>query len=636
MGFGRYLALALALAGCDTTETDTATEEVNLCTPPGELVAGFDHREIPAPLGIGISGYLGVGVANDGSRYAAGFAPTTRVHGMPSIVTSYLSRGDCDQIVFVKMDTVGVFQQLRQAVILRVLELGGPDLNDQLMIAGTHTHSGPGRIVQGEGFYRLIADVFFPQFYERFVEAIARSIMASMANAAPAEIATGLASSDAHYDRRCEDGENYVNSAVPLVAVRQGGEITGLIGSYAIHSTVIEPSDQTLSGDVFGAINEAVEDHFDHPVYVSLFNSWGADMGPGHPDRPAQIGVEEMPGYARIHAAGAEVADDVGPVIDGLDNWTSTPDLGLTTHRVAIDREAIGYSDDVFPYEYGGVYCAGDGNCASPTHQDDMDKACLPFSEETPAPNQTMVSFGKIGDFHLMSLPGEPGTRLAESAMQAIQAEFPQVQSMMFLGYAQDYIGYSVLEDDWWLGGYEASGALWGPRQGDYLRDRAVDAARVFFGADIAEVPPITPFVLGNVSEWEVEAPVRLGDIVSDVSPELTAEDLISFTFYGTDSWLGNPVATLVRVDGDPLLRPNGLPWSASGYRGSLVLTHEPTVNDVPEATERGFLWTIEFPVAHRVADWGRVPPGTYQVDVQIPTPDGPLALRSAEFVVLN
>jgi hypothetical protein len=114
--------------------------------PPEEpFVAGVAEVRIPAPLGIGTMGFAPFGVDRSPTPFSNIFPGTVRAHGVLTFRAVALSRGDAHQVVLVRMDTIGVFQQLREAV-LEEMNARGHELDDALILAGNHTHSGPGRI----------------------------------------------------------------------------------------------------------------------------------------------------------------------------------------------------------------------------------------------------------------------------------------------------------------------------------------------------------------------------------------------------------------------------------------------------------------------------------------------------------
>ncbi len=604
---------------------------------PEALMAGFARVRIPAPVGMGTVGYGPDPDIDSESPYSQVYPGTKHVHGHPELKAVVLSRGGPHEVVFVRFDTVGVFQQFRRAVVLAYQERTGEDIDDKLVMGATHTHAGPGRILDAGALFDIIADKFFPDFYERFVDATVEVIAAAYADLQPASLATTMASCpDGHRDRRCADGgPDYENGAIPLIAVERGGEVEIVIGAYAIHGTALGLDDLTLSQDVYGGIERAIEDGFDHPVEAVIFNAWGADMSPGSPEAETRDGADQGP-YDRIERVGVTVAEDVHAALDAGLTWQEDPTIRARVYRPPIDREAIGYAEDEFTYPYGGVYCTPDTDCDPATTITWDDVVCIPFNELYPAPNQTVLTAGEIGDLFLVTFPGEPGTRLAERAMADIRAADSGVGDIFFLGYGQDYLGYAIEEDDWWQGGYEASGALWGPLQGEYLADRVVEAAGAYRARSglAVEVDPIWTFDPGDYSPWVAEDAVGAGEITADVGEAYGRTETVALTVTGSDPWYGTPTARLLDSDGEPVTRPNGSPLSGDDYPFHWTLAVDPLYEDADYPTERTFSWTVELPAGHRTAAWPQLDAGSYSLEVTVPGPSGEAVLSSAVFAI--
>ena len=409
--------------------------------------------------------------------------------------------------------------------------------------------------------------------------------------------------------------------------------------AYAVHGTVLDIDDLTLSQDVFGAIEAAVEARFDHPVQAVLFNSWGADMSPSNPSVELQSGAVTPDGYDQMEAIGLVIADTVEAALADV-AFTDEPSLLGVTRRSRIDRDVLGYADDVFTYDYGGVYCGGtsEADCDASTIESTLDKTCLPFSEDYPAPMQTEMSAGRVGDLWFVTFPGEPGTRLAEGVLQEIRG-LGGIDDIMFLGYTQDYLGYSILEDDWWQGGYEASGALWGPLQGEYLAaeavltfDKALRGAAAPWMSDPTEPGPVETFEIAAYTPYAAEEALTQGELLVDVSSDYGVQDIVTFAVGGSDPWLGAPLATLLQ-DGEAVTE-GGRPIDSDGYRFWVDLTVDPTYADLPVGP-RSFQWTFSLPVASVVADSHAALSGSYVLAVEVPTASGDaLTIESGAFRV--
>lgn len=604
------------------------------------LMAGVAEVRMPVPVGIGTVGYLGVTVDAEPSPFARRYPATTRVHGHPSFRAVVISRGPGEEVVFLRTDMIGVFQQFRRAIVLAAEARLGRPIDDALVLAGTHTHSGPGRVLDGGGIFDLIADSFFPEFYERMVDAAADAIVQAFEDLAPARVGyTWAESAGGHSDRRCEDGRDHTNDALPLIAIERDGEIDALVLAYAVHSTALGIEDLTLSRDVAGAIEEYVESHFDHPMLALFFNSWGADMSPGSPDVPLEPGAAQPDGYERMNKVGAAVADAVDAGIAGI-TWQDDVEVLAGVHRIHLNRSAIGYADGEFPFEFGGVFCGGTGDtdCDPLTVEMNLDRRCIPFPPDHPVPPQTEISAGRVGALTFVTFPGEPGTLLAEELLGRLQRRFGESDVVLF-GYAQDYTGYSILEEDWFQGGYEASGALWGPRQGEYL----VDAAEAVFervvvsrgGLDPLAPAPLPPFDVEGYTPYVPADAQQVGTVENDVSINYGPTEIVTLSVAGGDPWLGTPTATLTDAQGEPILGPNGKPIDSDGYAFWIDLSVSPGYGDEPNASMRTFRWSFSMPAAQTVP--GLLPDlgsGSYRLRVSIPTQGGMTEAYSAVFTI--
>jgi len=628
-----FVLLACVSISCSSSGGDGAT---NL--PP--LRAGIAHVRMPVPVGIGTVGYFGISVSAEPSPFARRYPATTRVHGHPSFRAVVLSRGEGNEIVFLRGDMVGVFQQFRRAVVLEVEARLGRPIDAALIFGATHTHAGPGRILDGGGVFDLIADTFFPEFYQRMVEAAATAVVEAFQDLAPARVGhTWVICGPGHADRRCEDGRSYSNDSLPILAIERDGELDALILAYAVHSTGLGIDDLTLSRDVAGAIEEHVESRFARPVLSLFFNSWSADMSPGNPEVPLRVGAVAPDGYERINRVGWIVAD---AVLEGIESitWEDDPEVFAAIARVPLNRSAIGYSDGTFPYEFGGVFCGGTGDtdCDPATVEVDLDKRCIAFPENFPVPPQTELSAGRVGDLAFVTFPGEPGTLLAEELLGRLQDRHG-ASNVMLLGYAQDYTGYSILEDDWVQGGYEASGGLWGPRQGEYLVDKAEEAfIRIVVNraaSDPLDLPPLAPFDVDGYVPYAPTLGEQVGTVAVDVASSYSPTDIVTFTVRGSDPWIGTPIATLTDEHGQPVQRASGTVIDSDGYGFWVDLLPQPGYRAVRTATSRTFLWTFSMPAAQTVP--GLLPDlngGTYRLRVSVPADGGNVEVQSAPFTI--
>lgn len=637
--------LSLLLLSCEVVEEPPPepTPCAEVTTEPGPLQAGVARVRVPVPLGIGTSGNNGLlGGPNSDSPYAVRYPATTRLHGHPDFKAIALSRGEGHEVVFLRSDMIATIQQLRNAVVGEVLERTGRDLEHGLIMAATHTHSGPGRFIDN-AIFSVIADNFWPAYYEGLVDAAADAVEAALADLSPATFGYTVASApDGHDDRRCEDLEDYTNDAMPLMVVEKDDTPVAVVVNYAIHGTVIGIDDLTLSQDVSGGIEEAVEDLFDTPVVAMLVNAWAGDVSPSAPALPGPDTPSVMPdGYESIDRTATYVASVVADALPSIET-SAEPTLKTRNVRYPVNRRAMGYELGDFNFQWGAVYCdSAFATCNELFDIPNLDEGCIPFPEDSPAPLQSMFTVGQLGDLHFTTWSGESGTRLAEEVLANMRAE-PGVEDVAFFGYANDYLGYALQEDDWWHGGYEASGGMWGPKQGEYMRDRQADIWAVRDAPTCGELPfevpdPIEPFDLSAVEPWVLEPGIDVGVVAAQPDAAYARGGVATFSVQGNEPFLGAPISTL-EVDAGagfvPVNRPGGTPMTSDGYGFWVDIAQEPSWDDTIEHTARVFTWTFNLPLDRRGT---HLPAGTYRFSASIPQ-DGadPLVVTSEPFTVTD
>lgn len=638
-------AVAMRDGGAVDAGVDAGRERTREMPPaPGAFVAGIAEVRVPAPVGIGTMGYGAMGEDPSITPFADTFPGTTRSHGTLTFRAVALSRGPAHEIVFVRLDTIGIFQQLREAVLDELERRIGRRLDDALILAGNHTHSGPGRLLLANGPLVALADTFFGEFYDRVVMALADVVEAAIADQAPAELGFAIAgTSEAHNDRRCENdplAQLQESPDLPVIAVRREGRLDAIVASYAYHGTVLAMSDHTLSGDMGSIVEQKIAEGFDHPVMVLFFNSWGGDMSPGDvmPD-PGAVGADLPDGFEKMELLGDVVREAIMPSLARIE-FAADPEIRARTYRVRIDREVIGYEGRRFNFPHGGAFCglAAEGVCDRVMPNMALDGVCLPISETDGLPKQTMLTAGQVGELYFFTAPGEWGTALSATVLDHVRMRAGP--NAMMIGYANDYTGYSLGEADWYQGGYETSGALWGPLQGTYLSARARDAFDTFY--DLWNEPPweeparVPPFSGYTYDPYVPEGAEGLGTLVTDVPSNASATDVVTFAIHGADPWLGVPVATLGRDEGTftPVLRSDGTEVTSRSYDFWVDLEPTPAYAGTPRAPSRTFRWTFQFPIAHRASSNIPELDGPYRFRIAIPTESGEMTVDTGVFTV--
>jgi neutral ceramidase len=184
--------------------------------------------------------------------------------------------------VLVSAEVLGFSREMSDYVAQRVRERYGVP-RERLILAATHTHSGPvtGNLLQPayplDDAQREVIRRYTAWFLDQVVELVGRAI----ADLAPArlEFEQGLAGFAVNRRRvgaRHRPGP--VDQDVPVLAVRSpDGKLRAVVFGYACHNTVL--ADYVINGDYAGFAQEAIEEQY--PGATALFvANCGADANP--------------------------------------------------------------------------------------------------------------------------------------------------------------------------------------------------------------------------------------------------------------------------------------------------------------------------------------------------------------------
>jgi neutral ceramidase len=651
---------------------------------PGQLLAGAAEGLLRVPVGTPLGGYLRPpvggeqfdsqtpdhvtdvqsGFADDGtpivhlpdeartagSPFATISPPSRGFHD--ALVTKALALSDgTDTTVIVKVDAIGMLDELTLAVAQQVQDRTGADIADGLIMTATHTHHGPGAVAGDSVRYFWAAmDAFQPEVLDRMVADIADVVVDALDGMVPArfgyvmgreggqhpdQLNSWRRSRDPWTAERVAEQEEF-RRRLGVIRVDEVDPATGeavrplaVVMNYAAHGIMFDVENLFFSGGAMAGAERAVEGTYDTPVVSMFLQSASGDVSPR-----ADADGRGRPKLQRIERFGVLLGTQVRALADGIDNWTSTPDIEVVSQRVALSREALGYAEGEYPHEFGAVQCnnadtaaieaaAADRNCVPAPPPDPWDLADNGHAENASfVPLDTRITVAQIGSARLITQPGEPVT---EYGLQLAEASSTALADTFVIGYAQDHIGYLLPDsrEDWLLGGTEGTTTFWGWKLGGRLLEATADLMAALDGtapapADEVEVAYVRrPYVAATPTP----AP-RAGRVVTQPA-DVERFGSTTFRFEG-----GDPVADLptvvLEVQGDdgawaPALARGGRPVDAPF---EYSLTYLPG--------SQAHTWVVGFEPAK---DW---PAGTYRFTATGRTGllDGGYAVTSEPFAV--
>ena len=290
-----------------------------------QVVAGVAREEFALPAKVPLAGY-------------------SRRHGKPSLsvhdpvgVRALVLQDDETVAVLVSCDLLIVDEHLFGAVRRRLLASGLPPRHT-LLLAGTHTHSGPG--AYGTRFFEKISMGHFdPRVFDALVEAIVRAVAQARSSAAPARIAFAASRTHGLVKNRMED-DGPVDDELTVVGLSRpdaAAPFAVLVG-FAAHPTTLGASNMERSGDYPGVLMREVERRLPGSTCV-FFAGAAGDQAP----------VKSGPGFASAESIGTALAqravellgqrppESLGP-LHAVQETMALPPARLTVHGWRIPR----------------------------------------------------------------------------------------------------------------------------------------------------------------------------------------------------------------------------------------------------------------------------------------------------------
>ena len=442
----QLVVLGLSLAPAGRAQAASVGIHAADVTPSiGVPLAGyFDRRRV-------IPDWLGL------DPYAHWFEPSTGVRPGDGIRAKALvietATNPPKRLVLVSLDVVAVTRGLRRA-ILRQLDLltasGLPAFApDEVVVAATHTHSGPGTLTRNYLLERIGSDRFERTVRDAFAARVALVVKAAWSQRVPATLhAFSVAVPGVVRNRSDPPGPLHERANVMLV--RAGSRWAGALVNFAVHGTALGPDNLEFSADLPGAIERRLEKELTQrngdglPTVVAFLNGAEGDVSPKLTGEPGLLLLPELVAWPVHQAIDAMGCGAVG----SCTSWLVDADRVKTRQARLPLREAFVYWKHHVPDAYSALVWWRFGGWLGWTLWDD-----------------TRIAQVEIGDQLLLTWPGEATTRLGRALARVACAHGARLP--WIVGLANDHLSYFTTEDEFFGGhGIAQSSALYGPYAG--------------------------------------------------------------------------------------------------------------------------------------------------------------------------
>ncbi|HEV8638663.1 MAG TPA: neutral/alkaline non-lysosomal ceramidase N-terminal domain-containing protein [Chloroflexota bacterium] len=405
------------------------------------LRAGVARGDVTPPLGVELCGYgpfLG--------------RASTGVHD-PLWCRAIVLESDRERLVLVSCDLIGVLQETTDAVRSALRErLGVPP--ERVMIACTHTHSGPNtvRLIgwgEPDGPYRA-----------GLAGRITETVLAAAADLRPARLALGRTLIEGIGRNRVQpDGTGLLDPELTVLRVGdEAGRARAVLFHFGAHPVVLGPQNRLISGDWAGDAERRLEEDPDGPTIAGFLNGAAGDInsivavsGPSDWDAVAAIG-------GRVHAAVAALLPTLRdtPMVE-IAARTRRVDLPLDEPEWdMVARVLAGYDHSPRtgdrPYYVTGV--------ASERFERDWAETMQARRARPDADRLTVeIQAIRLGSLALVAVPAEVFALYGF----AIKQRSP-FRMTSLVGFANDAVGYVARPQDFDDPGYGGYAALKAPR----------------------------------------------------------------------------------------------------------------------------------------------------------------------------
>lgn len=620
------------------------------------IEVGLANTPLDIPLGVSAAGF-GSRSRSSTNQYADELYPTAAImHGLYARAIA-LDNGE-RQLLLVRLPTIFPSHQLHEAVARALQAETGADWRDSLILSSTHTHSGPGRFWPlpddaAVPLGILGTDSFHQEIYERLRDSTIEAALAALDDREPARVGWTIFEA---YDTDDLVASDRWGATPPFddnrLLMMRFDDLEGVpraaLVSFGTHGTFFEET--YLTGDAPGAVERGFEarlgEEYDRYVPTLFFSQNGGTMSP----RGDRFGHSEV---QKFEAHGAHFAGRAFDAFDAIETQTDV-DLDARSHRFQITYDALGYEPEEWAPSsgravgntlwHGGFTCIGEEDDDYSTHYIPFDFGCLPahfISQNRPLTlfNKSLITALRIGDLHIVTLPGESSMELGYQVVREVNERLGVDWRDLFIwGYAQDHqlyltptnlrgdlppfpgISTPMAMDDypdfafsWLQGGYEASLSVWGPAFGDYLAERAFEAAQMLVDGSPAPnaservLPsyfrerPTQPFLIEDTPDASV------GEVVIEMPEVVDRLSSYEFGFVGGDPGAEAPLAPKVR-----LVRVDGASDDVLTRSRALYTNFEPVMlTRVRTSAEGLFEWIVYWEELHDF------PAGTYRFEVE-------------------
>ena len=394
-------------------------------------------------------GWASKDITPDKPVWLCGYAARTKksdgAHDPLFAKTCYLSDGKMEAAL-ISCDLIALSYEQEQTIRRMTKECCGVE---NIVVAATHTHSGPGTCQQLEFTPGTLDQVWIDNVLERIAESV--SLAKQAAQPGTIYVASSVVPEVAKNRRT---GETVTDAELRVLwAENLSGEVSGIMVNYACHATILDSSNYLISADFPYYLCEGLQKRFQGAVAM-FFNGACGDLNIGYSADSSALGVDmgELRGYRNAEKMAAHILEGVwramqSPVQLAPELIFRRIPLRFPMRDDMPDRQAI-------LNEMDELKRSGLRDINAKTRQ--IYLSCLFTQVKTYCADSLNHLDGEsvilcIGNALIVTIPGE---LFCEIGIQ-IKNIFSEKHIPLLFGYANGYFGYLPTRKAFIAGGYE-------------------------------------------------------------------------------------------------------------------------------------------------------------------------------------
>nr|XP_057925239.1 neutral ceramidase [Doryrhamphus excisus] len=497
------------------------------------------------------------------------------------------------RVVFVTVD-VGMISQRLRLEVLKALQVKYGDLyrQDNVVLSGTHTHSGLGGYFQYT-LFMITSKGYIKSSIQPLVAGIVKSIAIAHGTMRPGRVYKNRGQLDGSsvnrsphsynnnpQDERLRYDDNIDKQVVVLKFTDLDGDGMGLISWFAVHAVSMNYTNRLLSSDNMGYAAYLMEQDKNRGAlpgqgaFVAAFSS--SNLGDVSPNTRGPHCVNTGLACDYLNSScpdgGTKMCKAFGP---GEDMFDSTNIIGLNIYRkakVTTCKPALGHSFAAGTTDGGGDLNFTQGAVEGDPFWDGIRDTLLgPPSNQTQEchrPKPILFSTGEmnwplpwhpeivdvqiiaVGSVAVVAVPGEMTTMAGRRLREVVKLELEsggafKDPEVVIAGLSNVYTHYISTYEEYQIQRYEGASTIYGPHTLSAYLLKYAHLAHAIAQNKAGDLPPgpPPPFFENNLFNLLPAAPVdrkpansSFGEVLQQVLPVYRQGDVVSVTFVA-----GNP-----------------------------------------------------------------------------------------------